>query len=90
MPFCRSYGRTLLTCDEALDLRERGYPWNSIYAASMIAARTGEDVRDLLRYAYVGGRTWPQLAMERGLEWGPIRDNAYDFGPECIPRERSR
>lgn len=83
-PFCSCYGRTVLTYGEAQNLRDRGYQWNSIYAASLIAAQTGESVKDLLRHVYVVGRTWQQLAIERGLDWRQIRENAYDFGPTCI------
>lgn len=84
MPFCRAFGRTILTYDDAVGLRDRGYSWDNIYSASLIAAQTGERVQDLLRYTHVGGRTWPQIAAERGLEWREIRDNAYDFGPLCM------
>lgn len=82
-PYCRSFGRTILTCREARDLRKRGYPMESIQAASMIAAQTGESVDFLLRQAYIVGKTWRQVAFDRGLNWNNMRDSVYDAGPAC-------
>ena len=60
-------GRLIVTQDVWDYWHKRGYSWQDVATAANVAAMTGKEVDDLLTIARVQGKTWRQIAIERGL-----------------------
>lgn len=74
-------GRAVVTMSDWNRLHKAGYTWREVAVAANIAARTGEDVDNILRMARVQGMTFDQIAMDRGIAPSSVMDvSAWPFG----------
>jgi hypothetical protein len=74
-------GRPVVSQDMWMAWKDRGYSWRDVAVAANIAARTGENVDDLLRMARIQGRTWTTIALERGINVKDAMDvSRWPFG----------
>jgi hypothetical protein len=62
-------------------LHKMGYSWREVAVAANISAQTGEPVQDILRMTSIQGKTFAQIAMERGLDTRDIMNvSTWPFG----------
>jgi len=79
-------GRLIVTQDVWDYWHKRGYSWQDVAVAANIAAMTGKEVDDLLTIARVQGKTWRQIAIERGLRVRDVMDvSGWPFSRDKEP-----
>ncbi len=69
-------GMPVLSYDQWQNYSNLGYAWIDVAAAANIAARTKDNMDDLLRMAKVQGMFWHDIAVSQGVD----SDRALDMG----------